>query len=101
MPLADARLTQFIDKIWTDEVVPTLVDYIRIPNKSPMFEPAWEKLGHMDKAVELFANWARSKLAKLPGATLEVVTLKGRTPVIIIDVPGQGDTVLLYGHLDK
>jgi acetylornithine deacetylase/succinyl-diaminopimelate desuccinylase-like protein len=46
--------------------------------------------------------WARSKLAALPGATLEVVRLEGRTPLIYIEVPGQGDdTVMLYGHLDK
>jgi acetylornithine deacetylase/succinyl-diaminopimelate desuccinylase-like protein len=31
-----------------------------------------------------------------------VVRLPGRTPVILIEVPGEGeDTVLLYGHLDK
>src|SRR5262249_39266459 len=92
----------FVDKIWRDEVTPTLVDYIRIPNKSPMFEPNWAKLGHMDKAVEMFAGWARSKLAALPGATLEIVRLPERTPLILIDIPGASDdTVLLYGHLDK
>ncbi len=39
----------------------------------------------------------------LPGATLEVVRLPGRTPVIFIDMPGQRapTRVLLYGHLDK
>ncbi len=50
----------------------------------------------------MFERWARAKLPSLPGATLEVVRLPGRTPVILIDVPGEGeDTVLLYGHLDK
>jgi acetylornithine deacetylase/succinyl-diaminopimelate desuccinylase-like protein len=33
---------------------------------------------------------------------VEVIRLEGRTPVIFIEIPGQGtDTVLLYGHLDK
>jgi len=82
--------------------VPTLVEYIRIPNKSPAFDPDWAAHGHMDKAVALFEGWARKKLTALPGASLEVVRLPGRTPVILIDVPGTGaDTVLLYGHLDK
>jgi acetylornithine deacetylase/succinyl-diaminopimelate desuccinylase-like protein len=41
-------------------------------------------------------------LSELSGATLEVVRLEGRTPLIYIEVPGQGDeTVMLYGHLDK
>jgi acetylornithine deacetylase/succinyl-diaminopimelate desuccinylase-like protein len=84
-------------------IVPTLVDYIRIPNKSPLFDPEWQAHGHMDRAVELLAGWARAHLPD--GATLEIVRLEGRTPVILIDVPGvgprAGDTVLLYGHLDK
>ena len=50
----------------------------------------------MDQAVKLLEDWARARLDKLPGATLEVVKLEGRTPVIFIEVPGQiDDTVLL------
>jgi acetylornithine deacetylase/succinyl-diaminopimelate desuccinylase-like protein len=95
----------FIGKLWDDEVVPTLCDYIRIPNKSPAFDPDWEKHGHMDRAVELFAAWGRKKLEAIPKATLDVVRLPGRTPLIFIEVPGKagrdGGTVLMYGHLDK
>ena len=84
-------------------VLPTLRRYIEIPNKSPAFEPAWREHGHMDRAVALLADWAREALPE--GATLEVVRLGERTPLIFIDVPGTGgaasDTVLLYGHLDK
>ena len=97
-----ARARKFVNQCWDDEVVPTLVEYIKIPNKSPSFDPDWAAHGYMDEAVALFERWARSQLASLPGATLEVVRLPGRTPVILIDVPGEGkDTVLLYGHLDK
>jgi len=97
-----AKLTSTVAKTWDSEIVPTLVEYIRIPNKSPAFDPDWAAHGHMDKAVALFEGWARKKLTALPGASLEVVRLPGRTPVILIDVPGTGaDTVLLYGHLDK
>ena len=44
--------------------------------------------------------------ARLPGATVEVQELPGRTPLLLVDVPPAGggradDTVLLYGHLDK
>ncbi|MGD9982240.1 MAG: M20/M25/M40 family metallo-hydrolase [Hyphomonadaceae bacterium] len=101
--IVHAALRKFTDEMWTTEVVPTLTAYIAIPNKSPSFEPDWEKLGHMDKAVELFVAWANKHLPKLPGARLSVERLPGRTPLIFIDVPGKagGDTVLLYGHLDK
>ena len=96
------RTTKFVDQCWDDEVIPTLVEYIKIPNKSPSFDPDWAAHGHMENAVALFERWARAKLSSLPGASLEVVRLPERTPVIVIEVPGEGEeTVLLYGHLDK
>jgi acetylornithine deacetylase/succinyl-diaminopimelate desuccinylase-like protein len=98
------KLAQFIGGIWDAEVVPLLSDYIRIPNRSPDFDHDWEKHGYMDQAVDLLAGWARQKIAAMPGATLEVLRLPGRTPLIVIDIPGAGresDPVLLYGHLDK
>jgi acetylornithine deacetylase/succinyl-diaminopimelate desuccinylase-like protein len=102
MTMNDARTAAFMERIWESEIVPTLTDYIRIPNKSPAFDPEWEQHGHMDRAVMLFEKWAREKIAALPGAKLEVVRLPKRTPVILIEVPGSArDTVLLYGHLDK
>jgi len=96
------RISRFISGLWDDDIVPQLVEYIRIPNKSPMFDAKWVEHGYMDAAVKLMESWARSKLSALPGATLELVRLEGRTPLIYIEVPGQGDeTVMLYGHLDK
>ena len=100
-----SRLSGFIGGLWDDEIVPQLVEYIRIPNKSPMFDAQWVEHGYMDQAVALLERWARGKLAALEGATLEVVRLPGRTPLIYIDVPatlaGCEETVVLYGHLDK
>jgi acetylornithine deacetylase/succinyl-diaminopimelate desuccinylase-like protein len=98
------QLTQFVDRVWDDEVLPILVDYIKIPNKSPEFDKDWAAHGYMDQAVDLLAGWAREKIAVLKGATLDVVRLPGRTPLILIDIPATGEskeTVLLYGHLDK
>jgi len=92
----------FIERIWEDDILPTLVEYIRIPNKSPHFDPDWEAHGYMDKAVAMFEAWARRKLETVPGSTLEVVRLPGRTPLIFMEIPGEAKgTVLLYGHLDK
>ena len=98
----NAKLKSFIAQSWDDAIVPTLVDYIRIPNKSPAFDPEWAAHGYMADAVKLLECWARARIAGMAGATLEVVQLDGRTPVILIDIPGSGsETVLLYGHLDK
>ncbi|MCO5054278.1 M20 family metallopeptidase [Thermomonas sp.] len=94
----------FIAAKWDQEIVPTLVDYIRIPNKSPMFDIDWGANGHMQRAVALFEGWARAQ--PIAGMQLEVVQLAGRTPLICIEIPAFGggsgdDCVLLYGHLDK
>jgi acetylornithine deacetylase/succinyl-diaminopimelate desuccinylase-like protein len=106
------KTTAFMEHIWDEEIIPALTDYIRIPNKSPAFDADWEKHGHMEKVVDQFSAWAKAKLAAFPGATLEVVRLEGRTPLILIEVPGatgnpersggpSGATILMYGHLDK
>src|ERR1043165_5308269 len=95
-----SRLTAFMDRIWDDEIVPALTDYIRIPNKSPAFDAEWERHGYMEQ-VEMFTAWAQSKLKSFPGASLDVVRLKTRTPLILIEIPGNAPgTVLMYGHLD-
>jgi len=51
MPVADST-TQWVTEKFTSSIVPTLVDYIKIPNKSAMFDPDWKKNGHMDKASD-------------------------------------------------
>ncbi len=98
--LDTASARAYIDEIWAESIVPTLQDYIRIPNKSPAFDPKWAEHGYMDQAVELAHTWAKAHAPK--GAEIAVVRLEGRTPVLMVEVPGSGDrTVLLYGHLDK
>lgn len=94
----------FCDQIWETSIIPELIDYIRIPNKSPAFDPDWQKHGYMNEVVEQFANWSLRQNIK--GMYLEVVRLPERTPLIYIEIPGQvpdndEHTVLLYGHLDK
>ena len=94
------KLTSFVGDVWDKDIVPQLVDYIRIPNKSPAFDKEWQQAGHMQRAVDLIAGWCKAQ--PIEGLTVEVVQLEGRTPLIYMEIPGEGDdTVLLYGHLDK
>lgn len=100
----NARIAAYLDRKWDEDIVPQLVDYIRIPNKSPMFDPDWVAHGHMDAAVALMERWAKAQA--IPGLVVDVVRLEGRTPLIYLEIPASGestgaDTVLLYGHLDK
>jgi len=93
-------LVSGINKFWDDKIIPALIDYIKIPNKSPSFDPDWEKHGHMDKVLDLAVNWANKN--KPNGSTLTVERTPGRTPIILLDVPGTVDgNILMYGHLDK
>ncbi|RMH94097.1 M20/M25/M40 family metallo-hydrolase [Lysobacter pythonis] len=99
-----SKINQFVNEKWDEEIVPKLIDYIAIPNKSPMFDTHWREHGYMDQAVELMVDWARAQ--DIPGMAVEVVQLETRTPLIYIDIPASGesvgdDCVLLYGHLDK
>src|SRR5450755_3355526 len=95
-----AQLLSAISSQWDDEIVPQLTEYIRIPAKSPDFDPKWESNGHIERAIRLAESWVRKQPVR--GLTLEIVRLPGRTPLLYFNVPGTGDrTVLLYGHLDK
>ena len=97
------QVERFVNELWDDEIVGQLVEYIRIPNKSPMFDADWVKHGYMEDAVTLMEAWARKQPVR--GMHIEVVRLPGRTPLILIEIEGSDasnpDTVLLYGHLDK
>jgi acetylornithine deacetylase/succinyl-diaminopimelate desuccinylase-like protein len=94
------QLRASIADTWRGSIVERLTAYVRIPNKSPMFDPAWEANGHMEAAVRLMADWCRSQ--PVPGMRVEIRRLPGRTPLLLVEVPGElPGTTLLYGHLDK
>ena len=92
------------DEVW-DDIVPVLHEYIAIPNVSLDFDADWREHGFMQQAVDLISTWCRDR--PIPGLTVEVIELDGRTPVILMEIPATDpdatadDTVLLYGHLDK
>jgi acetylornithine deacetylase/succinyl-diaminopimelate desuccinylase-like protein len=93
-------LSASVAPFWDESILPTLREYITIPNQSPAFDRDWAAHGHMERAVNLVADWVRAQ--EIPGLRLEIVRLDKRTPLIFIEVPGAtAETVLLYGHLDK
>jgi acetylornithine deacetylase/succinyl-diaminopimelate desuccinylase-like protein len=101
--LDTATISKVVDRHW-DEAHPVLEDYIRIPAKSPAFDPDWAATGHIAMAVELIRAWCESHAPE--DATVWVQELAGRTPVVVVEVEPTADivrtdTVLLYGHLDK
>jgi acetylornithine deacetylase/succinyl-diaminopimelate desuccinylase-like protein len=89
-----------IDENWSSSIVPTLQQYITIPNQSPLYDPDWKKNGHMHRAVALARSWVEQQ--QIRGLTIEVHEIEERTPVIFMEIEGDDSaTVLMYGHLDK
>lgn len=94
------KLQADLNQFWDDEIIPTLTEYIKIPNKSPAFDPNWAQNGHMQRALDMATEWAKKH--KPEGSILHVEQSEGRTPIIMIEIPGERDgNVLMYGHLDK
>jgi acetylornithine deacetylase/succinyl-diaminopimelate desuccinylase-like protein len=97
-------LNSTVDRLWESEILASLSELVTIPALSPMFDPDWAAHGHLDAAAEHVRRWVTSR--DLPGATVEIVRLDDRSPLVVVDVPatpgatGAG-TVVLYGHLDK
>ncbi|SDI59674.1 Acetylornithine deacetylase/Succinyl-diaminopimelate desuccinylase [Actinokineospora alba] len=94
---------QTVRALWDAEILPSLQDFITIPALSPAFDDAWAANGNLDAAVEHLRTWIAKR--NIPGATIEVVRLPERTPLLFVDIPAtdgvDNGTVLLYGHLDK
>ena len=102
MNLADLR--NFVDQRWDRDLIPRLVEYVKVPAKSPAFDASWLAHGHLRSVIKEAHAWAA--VQKIAGLTLEIVVIEGKTPCIFFDVPatgglGNAQTVLFYGHLDK
>jgi acetylornithine deacetylase/succinyl-diaminopimelate desuccinylase-like protein len=96
----EPRLQQYIRGVWDDSILERITEYVRIPNKSPLFDPQWEQHGHMEAAVRLMAEWCEGQ--PIAGMRVEVRRIPGKTPLLFVDIPGElPGCVLLYGHLDK
>ncbi len=99
-----AALLRRASKQWDDDIVAQLIEYVKLPAKSPSFEAEWKRAGQIQRAIDQAQKFVAAQPVK--NMTLEVITLEGRTPVLFFDIPGTGakatgKTVLLYGHLDK
>ena len=88
---------------WDADIVGQLTRYIEIPAKSPGFDAQWSAHGHIEAVLCDAARWVEAQ--KVPGLTLEVLRLPGRTPLLFFEIAATRSagvqTVLMYGHLDK
>jgi len=114
-----SRVVAHVEQVWSDDILPSLVEYVRIPCVSVQFDPDWKASGYLDTAVEHIRAWCAAR--PIDGLVVEVHEIPGRTPLILCEIPASagadaspangahpdtgdtdtGDTVLLYGHCDK
>lgn len=101
-------LQTLVHQKWDREITPALVEYIKIPAKSPAFDAQWAEHGYIDRVVHDAMAWVKAQ--QIQGLQIEVVRLSKpdgspRTPVIYFEVAAYQSTatqtVLMYGHLDK
>jgi len=104
--LDSARALADVTQAWDSSILPELKKYIEVPAKSPAFDADWAAHGHIETVLRSAAQWVEAQ--KVEGLKLEVIRLPGRTPVLFFEVAatraageGSGQTVLMYGHLDK
>ena len=101
--LNDAAALEHASTQWDDDIVAQLIDYIRVPAKSPGFDAQWSEHGHIETVLRNAAAWVEAQ--KVDGLRLEIVRIAGRTPVLFFELdatrPEATQTVLMYGHLDK
>ena len=94
------KIISFNEFFWQKSILPALIKYLKIPNSSPAFDPLWEQNGYIEDAVNVVVKWCKKNAAI--GMKTEILRAKGRTPCILIDIPGKlAKQVLYYGHLDK
>ena len=90
----------YVQRAWDEQILPTLTEYVAIPAKSPAYDAKWREHGHLDRAVALVKGWCEKRA--IEGLRVDVVRLDNRTPIILMEIPGRTDEiVLLYGHVDK
>lgn len=94
---------KYVEKMFTYNTLPFLMNFIRIPNLSPQYDYNWNKNGLLQKAANLVLSFAKS--LQLKNAKINLLQDKGYTPLIYIDIDAtrKNDerTVLLYAHFDK
>jgi acetylornithine deacetylase/succinyl-diaminopimelate desuccinylase-like protein len=50
---------EYVETEFDKNVLPTLMEYIKIPNLSKHFDPEWSTNGNLERAANLLIDWAK------------------------------------------
>ena len=92
---------KYIDSEFDGHVIPTLMEYIKIDNLSPFFDPEWNVNGKAERAAEILIDWVNKQ--NIAGLKAEVLKMDSLSPIIWVEIASNGGegTVFMYGHFDK
>ena len=90
------QIIDYVEQFWETEIIDSLADHIKIPNKSPMFDKDWEANGYMRDAMVHVMDWVADQ--QIPELEMELHPLAGRTPMLLLEYPGEqpGDGLNLW-----
>src|SRR5436853_137236 len=101
------KCAQYVDDEWQKTILQALINYIGVPNLSPQFDKTFYENDLTERrtpagglhsravsgarvagALDIMVKWVQG--LKVPGLTLEVLRGKDRTPLIFIQIEGEG-----------
>lgn len=97
-----AAVRKLVNEDWDSTIVPSICEYVKVPNVSPNYDPEWKTNGLMMKALNIQIDWLKTQPVK--GMKYELFEEKDRTPFLLIEIEGTtptATTAFLYAHMDK
>lgn len=99
------KCAEFVEKVFTESALPSIMEYIKIDNLSRAFDKEWNTNGKLEKAAEHIKSWVENLGIK--GLKTEIIKEKNAngeylSPIIFTVIEGELDiTYFFYGHFDK
>jgi acetylornithine deacetylase/succinyl-diaminopimelate desuccinylase-like protein len=96
------HLRSYVNQHINEGVIPTLIEFVKIPSLSPDFDPNWESNGFMVSAMNLIIKYVDS--LEIKNLTHRILKEPGKPWLFFGTLPATDaslPTVLMYGHFDK
>ena len=102
-------MEQWLKKKIKSTLIPSISEFIKIPNQSRSFDSEWATNGLQEKACKFAMDFAEKQ--EIQNLTMTLIEEKDKTPAILAiidpfknnetDITDISKTILMYGHIDK
>lgn len=100
MSFSKDTINKFVEQQYWSSYIPSLQQFIAIPNTGRLYDPEWATNGLLEKAGTHIQAWVEA--LQIKGLKSEFMKEQGLSPLLYVEVEGQLDhTILYYGHFDK